>query len=139
MSRQIISKSYRPLIAAQIGTGEFKEDPYLSKLIKLVPMEIISVYLTVFNLIKTNAQNPDNNILQWIVFSAVALITPLYLIKIAKITSLIQITLCFFSFCIWVFTIGGPLDGKIIAGYSPQFLGAIILPIYTLIIPMLYK
>lgn len=37
------------------------------------------------------------------------------------------------------YLIGGPMDGKMIVGYTPQFLGAIILPVYTLVIPMVYK
>jgi len=140
MARQIVSKNHPAPLTAQTQDGNTGNDPYLNKLIKLVPTEIIGVYLTVFNLIKAQQGNPENNYqLQWIVFIILALITPFYLKRVAQISSWSQIVLCFLSFCIWVFTIGGPMDGKMIVGFTPQFLGAIILPIYTLVIPMVYK
>jgi len=137
MPRQIVTKKR----LRQIGVAAApEEDKYTSKIIKLIPADIISVYLAVFSLIKSQGQNSKgNHTLQWIVFVIIAIITPFYLKSVAKIESAKQIVLCFISFCIWVFTLGGPFDGQMIGGFSPQFLGAIILPIFTLIIPLLYK
>ena len=117
-----------------------KEDLYFSKIIKLIPADIISVYFAVFNLIKGNNQHPEHNqIMQLIVFGLFFLITPFYLKKIAKIISLKQIVYCMIAFVLWVFSLGGPVDGQTIAGYSTQFLGAVFLPVYTLLIPFVYN
>jgi hypothetical protein len=43
------------------------------------------------------------------------------------------------AFILWVFSLGGPVDGQTIAGYSTQFLGAVFLPVYTLLIPFIYN
>jgi len=135
MSRSIISKK------TIYALGETpKEDPYVSKIIKLIPADIISVYLAIFNIIKSNNQNPDGNpTLQWIVFGLMIIITPFYLKKVALINTTKQIVFCTVSFAVWVFSMGGPLDGQIIIGYTAQFLGAVFLPIYTLLIPLLYN
>lgn len=137
MSRNIISKS------SEIGVLNVdkrnEEDAYVSRIIKLIPAEIVSIYIAVFNLIKSSKANPSGSeILQWIVFVLMLVITPFYLKKAAKIRATKQIVFCTLSFVFWVFSLGGPLDGKTIGGFTPQFLGAIFLPIYTLLIPLVY-
>jgi len=134
MSRNIITKKGISALQTQ------EEDPYVSKIIKLIPADIISVYLAVFNIIKSSDKNPEaNQTLQWIVFGLILVITPFYLKKFAKIDTTRQIIFCTLSFVVWVFSLGGPLDGVLIAGkYTAQFLGAVFLPIYTLAIPLVY-
>ena len=138
MSRSIYTK--RMIAALEAGQQAQKEDQYVSQITKLIPAEIISVYLLVFNLIKGNHENPGhNNELQWIVFGLILLLTPFYLKNIAKIISAKQIVFCTISFVFWAFSIGGPLEGQTICGYSVQFLCSVLLPIYTLFIPLLYS
>lgn len=138
MSRSIITQ--RTISASDPGQLTPKADQYFSEIIKLIPADIISVYLAVFNIIKSNNQNPGNNhILQLIVFGIFILITPFYLKKIAKIISPKQIVYCTIAFILWVFSLGGPVEGQTISGYSTQFLGAVLLPIYTLLIPFIYN
>lgn len=135
MSRNIISKSQ---IGLQVNQTTNQKDEYISKIIKLVPAEIISVYLAVFNLIESTGNEAGNRNLQWIVFLLIAAITPFYLKKIGRITGTWQILFCTFSFMVWVLSMGGPLKDVLIGGYTIQFLGAVFLPIYTLIIPIVY-
>jgi hypothetical protein len=138
MSRNILTQ--RTMSALEPGQPALKADQYFSEIIKLIPADIISVYLAVFNILKSNRQNPDNNhVLQLIVFGVFILITPFYLKKIAKIISTKQIVYCMIAFILWVFSLGGPVEGQMIAGYSTQFLGAVLLPIYTLFIPFIYN
>jgi hypothetical protein len=137
MSRSIITK--RTISALDPGQLTPKADPYFSTIIKLIPADIISVYFALFNLIKTNKQNPENNdILQLIIFGIFLLITPFYLKKIAKVISVKQIIFCNVAFILWVLSLGGPMEGLLFAGYSTQFLGAIFLPVYTLLVPFVY-
>jgi hypothetical protein len=138
MSRSIITK----LTIALLDPIQFtpKEDPYFSKIIKLIPADIISVYFGVFNLIKSNNQNPDfNPVLQLIVFGLFLLIIPFYLKKIAGVISVKQIIYCIVAFVLWVFSFGGPVEGLMLGGYSIQFLGAVFLPVYTLLAPFAYN
>lgn len=137
MSRNIITKRAITTLGVEQTP---KEDPYVSKIIKLIPADIISVYLAVFNIVKSNNQSADgNSTLQWIVFGLLLAITPFYLKKVAQINTTKQIVFCTISFVVWVFSLGGPLDGVSIGGYTAQFLGAVFLPIYTLLIPLLYN
>jgi hypothetical protein len=138
MSRSIITK--RTISGLDPGQVAPAEDQYFSRIIKLIPADIISVYFAVFNLIKSNNQNPDfSPILQLIVFGLFLLITPFYLKKLAKIISVKQIIYCTVAFILWVFSLGGPVEGQTIAGYSLQFLGAVFLPVYTLLVPFVYN
>jgi hypothetical protein len=89
MSRNIITKRAITTLGVEQTP---KEDPYVSKIIKLIPADIISVYLAVFNIVKSNNQNADgNSTLQWIVFGLLLAITPFYFKKVAQINTTKQI------------------------------------------------
>jgi len=120
-----------------------KPDPYQSKLLKLIPSEIVGVYLTIFGIIKSTYGEitlPETSgIITWIVFGILLVLTPLYLKFVMKVSKGMQIALTTVGFVIWVLTIGGPFstletgDSKLI-----PLLGAIVLPIYTLFIPFVF-
>jgi len=138
MSRSIITQ--RTISGSDPGLFTPKEDQYFSRIIKLIPADIISVYFAVFNLIKSNNQNPDNkNIFQLIVFGVFLVITPFYLRKAAKVIPAKQIVYCVIAFILWVLSLGGPVEGLTLAGYSTQFLGSVFLPVYTLLVPFIYN
>lgn len=137
MSRQIIKAKENMGIRDITAT---QDDPYVNKLLKLIPADVIALYLTVINLIKAyhRSDGGSNETLQWIAFGVITIITPFYLKFIAKIDSPLQIAFCVLSFCIWVFSMGGPIDGREVGGYSVQFIASLILPVYTLFIPFVY-
>jgi hypothetical protein len=120
-----------------------KPDSFQSKLLKLIPSEIVGVYLTIFGIIKSTygeiTFNDTSGIIIWVVFGILLIMTPLYLKFVMKITKGMQIALTTLGFIIWVLTIGGPFstlepgDSKLI-----PLLGAILLPIYTLFIPFVF-
>ena len=56
MSRNIIPKGQFSTLVNQTAN---QEDKYISKIIKLIPAEIVSVYLAVFNIADSNRQQPD--------------------------------------------------------------------------------
>ncbi len=135
----IDENNIRRTISLNTQSVNQETDPYTSKIIKLIPADIIGVYLGVFNIIKSSSENQGNNrTLQWIVFGLILLITPFYLKKVAGVISTRQIVFSTISFVVWAFSLGGPLDGEDIGGYTIQFLGALFLPIYTLVIPLFY-
>ena len=46
----------------------------------------------------------------WSVFTALLVLTPLYLVKIHAVKSKVQVSLTTLSFPVWVYTIGGPFN-----------------------------
>jgi hypothetical protein len=135
MSREIIfqKKSSGKFTIA----GETKpNDPFLERLVKLVPADVISVYLAVFTVINNQAKG-NIDALQWIVFAVVAVVLPFYLQKLGKVKSTKQIIICEISFLIWVFSMGGPVKGLDLLGFSTQLLAAILTPLFTLAAPWL--
>ena len=125
----------------QSAPGAPATDSYASKVVKLVPVEIISVYLFVFNGIRLLGQKPgDFWVIQWIAFVLILLITPFYLRKIAGIRAIKQIAFCTLTFIVWAFSMGSPIDGFFADGsrINPQVLGGIFLPIYSLAIPIFF-
>ncbi|MBL0911740.1 MAG: hypothetical protein IBJ09_05155 [Bacteroidia bacterium] len=118
-----------------------KEDKYTDKLIKLIPAEIVSVYLGIYTTIKSTSYGADDKqLLQWIVFSLILILTPVYLYKMAGVTKWGQIVCSMFAFVLWAFSFGGPAgDQKVLQHeFTVQFLVSLLLPLYTLIIPMIY-
>ncbi len=137
MSRIIITR--KMVSSFPPGLFTIKEDPWYSTIVKLIPGEIITVYFALFNMVRINKEQPaNNNILQLIIFGIFLIICPLYLRKVAKIESVKQIIFCTIAFIIWVLSFGGPLDGLNLGGYSVQFLASLILPVYTMLAPLVY-
>lgn len=143
MSRNIVTRSDVQTFetrAAQSGDAVPQEDKYTDKLIKLIPAEIVSVYLAVYALIKSSAYaQSDKQFLQWCVFLVVLALTPVYLYRLAGVTKWTQILFNTLAFVIWVFSFGGPAEGLYVHNFPLPFLVAVFLPVYTLFIPLFYR
>jgi hypothetical protein len=74
--------------------------------------------------------------LLWIVFGTITIITPLWLWRLARVRRYSQLALSTVSVPVWLFALGGPFAQY--DWYRPA-LGAIILPIYTLVIPIIFR
>lgn len=137
MPRQIIPKKIPGGIAVSATPPQ---DDYTARLLKLIPADIIGVYLTISNLISTNGKTPDQNHgLQWAMLIVLVLVTPIYLWKIAQVKAKAEIAIAVVSFILWAICLGGPFEGIDIAGQSLKFLGALIMPVYTLLVPKIYQ
>ena len=105
-----------------------KSDPYLEKLAKLIPGEIIAAYLVLQGLMSGMSQE-----IIWGVIGVLCILTPFYLLKLGGVEKVGQAIFSAFTFLVWVYRIApeeilGPI-------YNPQ-LAAIILVLWTLIIPL---
>ena len=113
------------------------EQDYKSKLLKLIPSEIIAAYMAIQSVFGGQViqvgERDLTQVVGWLVFVALLVLTPLYLVKIHKVKSKAQIILTVLSFPVWVYTIGGPF--KMAGWYQPQ-IAACILVVWTLIIPL---
>ena len=113
------------------------DQDYKSKLLKLIPTEIIAAYMVIHGIFEGQGvqvgEKDLTHIVGWSVFSALLLLTPLYLVKIQNVKTTAQVILTTLSFPVWVYTIGGPF--KMAGWYHPQ-IASCLLVVWTLIIPL---
>ena len=132
MAREIKSAADLGLQGPSDGVNDYKD-----RLVKLIPSEIITAYVTLKGLI-TGPDVPGNKtLLLWIVFGILVLMNPLYLFYITKVKKAGQIIFSSFAFILWVMVIGGTFTS--VLGFPSEYIGSILLVIYTLFIPFVYK
>ena len=113
------------------------ESPYAERLVKLIPAEVVALYLFGTGAIPADA-----------VKSSVAwAVTCLMLVVIARafttrdVPRLLPpqwtaVILASISFVIWIFTMPGPLQGF---GLAPPFVGSLVMATWTFLVPYFYK
>jgi hypothetical protein len=109
-------------------------DEYLSKVLKLIPAEVVSLYIALAGIIVVGGQEVNGEALFWIIFVVCLIGTPLYLMKIAKVGDFLQLGISTIAFVVWVFALGGPF--ATVSWYQPIY-GALLLPIFTFFVPMI--
>ncbi|MBP7177027.1 MAG: hypothetical protein KBA53_12540 [Thermoclostridium sp.] len=113
-------------------------DDYKMKVIKYIPTEIVAAYVTLEGIINASGQAPAGA--YWMVFVILLVLTPLYVWRITNQANQKpawdQIIVSFFSFIIWVMALGGPF--ATLPWYQPIY-PALLLPLFTLIIPLFKK
>ena|SRR5687767_7520785 len=142
MGRNIISHPNTADQRREVITSAEPADNYASQIVKLIPVEIVGVYLGISNLID-GQKITDPSTIQWLVFFAILIITPFYLKRVAGIHGSRQIIVATISFIIWALSLGGPFESffrdRLSEGLTIKFIGGIILMIYTLVVPIFYK
>ena len=76
-----------------------KSDNYQSRLLKLIPTEIVGVYIFINGLLPVDPVGNKYIILQWIIFGLLFIINPLYLRYASAVTNKKQIVICTVGFC----------------------------------------
>jgi len=111
---------------------------FKDRLVKLIPSEIVTAYITIQGLI-AGAASPTGkkDILLWIVIIVLIVLTPVYLRFVGNVTKRGQLIFTTIAFIIWVIVIGSPI--KEILNFPASFIGSIMLVLYTLVIPFIYK
>ncbi len=137
MSREITS-SREAIQQNANATVPATETPstYKDRLVKLIPSEIITAYVTIYGLVSVSEKG-DKSILLWLIIAILFVLTPIYLLKISKVTKWPQIAFSSFGFLIWVFATGSPISE--ILNFPTSFIASLVLIIYTLFIPLFYK
>jgi|SRR5450432_1770205 hypothetical protein len=110
---------------------------YKDRLVKLIPTEIITAYVTIKGLVSGSGVQGNKQLLIWIVFAVLLIVNPLYLYYVTQVKKTGQIVFSSIAFVLWVMVIGGTFGN--ILGFPPEFLGSILLVLYTLFIPFVYK
>jgi hypothetical protein len=115
-------------------------DPYRERLLKLIPAEVVSVYLAVSVLLPgVSSTNPvDTHGGLRIAIFIVLLVVNVFYKRSAGVTDLKQLAITSLAFIIWVLSLGGPVVFKVL-GEDSTLIGAVLTPLVTLIAPLIYK
>jgi len=108
-------------------------DPYGDRLLKLIPGEVISLYLAMVAII-ANSSDAKDQYAPLVILGIGAAATWLYLRVTQKVKNVLQLGVSVCAFCVWAFAIGGPL--KDVLGYSGTYAG-IALALFTFVAPMI--
>ena len=119
-----------------------RTDTYLSRVLKYIPSEIVMAYLSIDGVLRS-CYNPnvwaDRQILLrllWGISAVLVVLTPLWLWRVMRVRRWSQLVISTLSVPVWLFAIGGPFN--LLYWYRPA-LGAIALPLYTLILPIISR
>ena len=105
------------------------ENDYRTKLLKLIPAEIVAAYLSIDNIIPEGAGRA------WLLTGSslvLFIILPFYLHLVFKVTNRWQRVVTMGSFLVWVYSLGGPFNEW---DYYNRPLAAVILILWTLMLP----
>ena len=119
-----------------------QSDDYLSRVLKYIPSEIVMAYIAIEGVLRTS-YNPavwaERQMLLKLslgVAATLTIITPFWLYRVMRVRRGTQILLSTLSVPVWLFAMGGPF--VLLDWYEPAF-GAIVLPLYTLIVPIITR
>lgn len=114
---------------------EIKHDNvYKDRLLKLIPSEIVAAYLVIEGLIPSDA--PQAGAVSLIASLILLVLIPFYLKRTMSVEKPVQILFTMVSFVVWVYAVGGPFDHY---GLHTDYIGSVILVLWTLLIPFFYK
>ena len=112
---------------------------YLEKLTKLIPGEVIGLYLVGSGLIPAADRG---YLLGWTVFCTLAVVVSRSLgtrsVEQQKPVQWGAVVVSTISFAIWVYSMGGPFSAYLGAGYKP-FLGSLLVIGWTFSVPFFYS
>lgn len=144
--RTIITNVSATTSGIQGAITEQKADDYKQALLKLIPAEVVAVYLTAKNLIE-QAVLPklgDASVvlkcqLHWAVFALLVVLTPIYLWRMTEVRQLKQLALSTCSFIVWVFALGGPFDCVIVDVQLRGLLATLLMVLFVFIAPLFFQ
>ncbi len=117
-------------------------DDYLSRVLKHIPSEIVMAYVAIDGILRTSynpniaSERQTLQTLLWVTFGILTVLTPLWLLRVMCVRRPLQLFVSTLSVPVWLFALGGPF--ALLDWYEPAF-GAIVLPLYTLIIPIITR
>lgn len=117
-------------------------DDYLSRVLKHIPSEIVMAYVAIDGILRTSynpnilSERQTLQMLLWITLCVLTVLTPLWLLRVMGVRRPSQLFISTLSIPVWLFALGGPF--ALLDWYEPAF-GAIVLPLYTLIIPIITR
>jgi len=130
MGRSIINTAPAPTVAARGGPGSDPQpaaavDGYGDALLKLIPAEVIGVYLAMQSIL-TNAKPEPHWVAFLVVFMFGVFATYFYLRVSLKVSNKLQLLLSVGAFCVWAYSMvpqdyfwhNGTYAGLLLIGYT---------------------
>jgi hypothetical protein len=114
------------------GVSTPAADDFTSRLMKLVPIEVIGTYLAATALLDPVPNTTNRKIVMWIVFGVMLVMTPLYLRRQAKVIRKKQLGVSAAAFAVWAFALGGPFQ-LAWSGYE-VWMGGIAVILFTFVL-----
>lgn len=106
-------------------------EEYLGKLLKLIPSEVVAVYMAIQGFI------PEENA-KWgltIVSLLLFIITPLYMRYTQRVTRSTQIVISTLSFVVWLYALGGPFT---LWNVQQPWIASALLVLWTTFVPQFF-
>jgi hypothetical protein len=125
-----------------MGREVNETQPFSDKVVKLIPTEIVGAYMVLSGILGYSSSGQQGSIappavlspiLIQVVFFVLLLLTPIYLLRIAKVSNKAQLIVTTISFVVWIYTLGGPF---VVWDIYSSLIGAVVLVLWTLIIPL---
>lgn len=108
-------------------------DDYADKLLKLIPGEVIGVYLSMVMILNGSKAGAEGA-LPWLVFAFGVFATYFYLRVTLKVTDIRQLLVTVGAFCVWAYSMGKPPFVEESCLYDDTYAG-LLLVAYTFIAP----
>jgi len=139
MKREVITakdieRLNQPGYESRFPAETITRDAYFDRLFKYIPAELVAGYVFVLGVVKQLTDAGEIKLFQWALFIIFCIMTPLYLWRVQKVQKIQQHIISLLSFVVWVFALGGPFA---LSGWYNQVYGAILLPVFTLIVAIL--
>jgi hypothetical protein len=119
-----------------------RADNYMSRVLKNIPSEIVMAYIAIDGVLRTSynpnvwAERQTLQTLLWGTLVTLTVLTPLWLWRVMGVRRASQLFVSTLSVLVWLFALGGPF--ALLDWYEPAF-GAVVLPLYTLIVPIICR
>ncbi len=105
-------------------------DSYVRRLLKFIPAEIVGLYIMLSGIARALPDDDFKSGLEWAVFGVLLVATPPYLHRALNVRKVTQLVLSTTAFAVWAFAQGEPFT--VIPHQT--VLGAVILPLFTLLV-----
>ena len=129
MSTQVVTKTIAQKRAIKNADLPAAPDSYQARVLKLIPAEVVAVYMAVLPLLKNQSAT-----VQWLVFALLLIGNILYK-RNAGVKDWKQFLITSIAFILWVLSFGGPVDGLYPSAIP---LSHILMPIYIFLVPLIY-
>lgn len=136
MGRSIITSVPEPTLASRSGPGSEPAaapvalDNYGDALLKLIPAEVIGVYIAMQSILSNAKEQPHIEMAFIVVFLFGVFATFFYLRFTMKVKSYVQLLLSVGAFCVWAYTMVPETN----SWYNGTYAGLLLLA-YTFIAP----
>jgi hypothetical protein len=114
-----------------------EQDKYKDKLLKYIPADVVAIYLTLRALVDAVSQPAPIQVIYWVIFGIMFVITVPWQRNVARIAKWEQVWVGTGAFFFWAVSLGSPFTAQGLGTWYQPVYGAMLLALYTFLIPLL--